>query len=379
MARILFVVNSPDFFVSHRLPLGVAAVARGHEVHVATAAGAGAAAIADHGMRFHEIPLRRSSARPWEELLSVGALIRLYASLAPDLVHHVTIKPVLYGGMTSRLLRVPAVVHAVSGLGYVFLAKGLVASARRAGVRAAYRITFRHPNMRVIFQNEVDRAGFVDEKLVRPEHTVLIRGSGVDLGAFHPAAEPPGPFTVVFPGRILVDKGVRELVEASRMLKARGAGVRVVLVGPTDRGNPACIDEAELRGWVNEGLVEWLGERTDMPDQLRAAHVVCLPSYREGLSKALIEAAATGRPIVTTDAPGCRDVVRHDDNGLLVPVKDAPAIADALARLAGDPALRACMGGRGREIAAAEFSVEGVVEQTMSVYDDLIARSRRPR
>ncbi len=379
MAKILFVVNNPDFFVSHRLPIGVAALARGHDVHVAAADGDGVTAIAREGMTFHRIPLRRSSARPWEELLSVRSLLRLYRTLEPDLAHHVTIKPVLYGGLASRLCDVPAVVHAVSGLGYVFLSRGPVASARRVVARAAYRVAFRHRNVRVIFQNEFDRAAFVDRGLVRPDDTVLIRGSGVDLSLFRPGPEPEGVFTVVFPGRMLVDKGVRELVQASRLLRARGVVVRIRLIGPTDRGNPATINEAELRRWEREGLVDWLGERTDMPEQLRSAHAVCLPSYREGLSKALIEAAAAGRPIVTTDTPGCRDVVRDGENGLLVPIKDPEAIARALARLADHPSLRVAMGARGRDIAVAEFSVGSVVDQTLRMYEQLLARSSRRR
>ena len=374
MARILFVVNSPDFFVSHRLPLGIAAVQAGHDVHVATAAGRGSAHILRNGMTFHALPLHRSSARPWEELFSVAALVRFYASLRPDLVHHVTIKPVLYGGLTSRLLRVPAVVHAVSGLGYVFISRGAAASARRAGVRAGYRLALRHPNMRVVFQNEDDRGAFLKERLVRREDTVIIRGSGVNLTTFAPVPEPSGPFTVLFPARMLVDKGVREVAEAARSLRAEGVRMRLVLAGPTDRGNPACVSEEELRGWEREGLVEWLGERDDMPALMRAAHVVCLPSYREGLPKALLEAAASGRAIVTTDAPGCREVTREGENGLLVPVRDAHAVARALRRLAESSELRARMGVRSRAIAEQEFSVEGVVRQTLAVYDELLAR-----
>jgi glycosyltransferase involved in cell wall biosynthesis len=378
VARVLFVVNSADFFVSHRMALGVAALDRGHDVHVATPVGPGAERIARAGMTFHEVPLHRSAARPGPELLSVVSLVRLYAALAPDLVHHVTIKPVLYGGLASRLLKVPAVVHAVSGLGYVFLARGRVAAVRRALVRSAYRSAFRHPNLRVIFQNEDDRDDFVRERLVRPDDTTIIRGSGVDLTEFTPSPEPPAPVTVLFPGRMLADKGVRELVDAARVLRREGHSLRVLLAGPTDRANPASVSEAELHGWEREGVVEWLGQRDDMPTLFRSAHIVCLPSYREGLPKALLEAAASARAIITTDVPGCREVVREGDNGLLVPVRDALALATALRRLCVDAAERARMGARSRARAEAEFSVERVAGQTMHVYDELLAHRGAP-
>lgn len=376
MTRILFVVNHSDFFVSHRLPLGVAARARGWDVHVATGPGGGQAAIEQQGLTHHPVAIRRSSAKPADEIATLRALASLYMRLRPDVIHHVTIKPVLYGGIVSTVLRAPAVVHAISGLGYIFLAKGVAAEARRAAVRIAYRAAFRHPNMRVIFQNTHDRDAFVDGGLVRSCDAVLVPGSGVDLDQFVATPEPPSnPMVVVLPARMLRDKGVVELVEAARMLQRRGVRVAVKLAGPTDPGNPASIDERDLRKWQAEGAVEWLGRVDDMAGLLRTAHVVCLPSYREGLSKALIEAAASARPIVTTDAPGCSDVVRHRDNGLLVPVRDARAIADALAELTADGDMRRAMGARGRERAVAEFSLPNVVERTFEIYDELLVRA----
>jgi glycosyltransferase involved in cell wall biosynthesis len=378
VTRVLFVVNHSDFFVSHRLPLGIAARARGWDVHVATGPGGGQAAIEEHGLAYHPVAMRRSSARPLDELGTLRALGALYRRLRPDIIHHVTIKPVLYGGIVSTVLRVPAVVHAISGLGYIFLAQGAAAEARRTAVRLAYRAAFRHPNMRVIFQNTHDRDAFVDGGLVRARDAVLVAGSGVDLDTFIATQEPPSdPMVVVLPARMLRDKGIVELVDAARMLKRRGVRVVVRLAGPTDPGNPASIDERDLRQWEAEGAIEWLGRVDDMAGLMQKAHVICLPSYREGLSKALIEAAASARPIVTTDAPGCSDVVRHRDNGLLVPLRDAGAIADALAELAADADLRRAMGARGRARAIAEFALPSVVEKTFEIYEGLLARGRQ--
>lgn len=371
MARLLFVVNNPDFFLSHRLGVGLAALASGYDVHVATPLGRGVDTIRGHGFVHHAVPLARSSARPDQELTTLVAIGRLYASTQPDIVHHVTIKPVLYGGVASRMVGVRAVVHAVSGLGYVFLARGPVAEARRRLVLAAYRLAFRHPNMRVIFQNEDDRSIFVDAGIVRRCDTVLIRGSGVDLARFQPSPEPEETFTVLLPTRMLVDKGVRETVDAARQLRGAGLVMRLLLAGPTDAGNPACIPPDEIRSWQREGLVEWLGERDDIPALMRASNVVCLPSYREGLPKALIEAAASGRAIVTTDVPGCKEVVRDGDNGLLVPMRDSVALATALASLATDPRLRARMGQSGRIRAEREFDLAAVVRDTLAIYDDI--------
>ena len=372
MKKLLFVVNNPSFFLSHRLPLGIAAAARGYEVHVATPPGPSSAEIVRHRFGFHPVPMERNSGKPWEELVTLLALRRLYQALRPDLVHHVTIKPVLYGGLVARAIGVPAVVSAVSGLGTVFLARGKRAQLKRRAIVLAYRAALRHPNGRVIFQNVDDMAAFVDAGAVEPSNAVLIRGSGVDLAEFTPGAEPPPePVTVLLPARMLWDKGVGEFVEAARML--RSSGIRFVLVGPVDAGNLTSITAAELMAWQNEGLLTWLGNRCDMPALLRTAHVVCLPSYREGLPKALIEAAACGRPIITTDVPGCRDVVRDGENGLLVPARDARGLADAIGKLANDAALRARMGARSREIAEREFSVTAVAEETLAVYAALLS------
>ncbi|MFQ6708018.1 glycosyltransferase family 4 protein, partial [Bordetella pertussis] len=331
--RLLFVVNNPAFFLSHRLPLAEAARADGYEVHVATMDGPSVPDIVARGFAHHVIPMTRSGKQPLQELRSVWALVRLFRRLRPGLVHLVTIKPVLYGGIAARLAGVPAMVAAISGLGFVFVAGGLKARLLRAAVGRLYRLALGHRNSRIVFQNTADRDVLARLGAVRAEQVVMIRGSGVDLGQYRVVPEPAAPVTALMAARLLRDKGVREFVEAARLLRQRGLSVRMQLAGGVDPGNPASITPEQAAQWQDEGCVEVLGERKDIAALYGAAHMAVLPSYREGLPKSLLEAAACGRAVVTTDVPGCRDAIDPDVTGLLVPPRDAPALADAIARL----------------------------------------------
>jgi glycosyltransferase involved in cell wall biosynthesis len=373
--RLLFVVNQTEFFLSHRLPFALEAKRHGYDVHIATPVSLGLAVIQEAGLTHHAVAFSRKGMRPFAELATLRALFRLYRKLSPDIVHHVTIKPVIYGSVVARLTGVPAVVNAVSGLGYVFISQGRKATFLRRVVRWAYRFALNHPNSRVIFQNNDDLTLFTSDNLVRPQQAMLVKGSGVDLQRFTPKEQPKGPPVVLFASRLLRDKGVCEFVDAARALQSDGVEVRFVLVGDIDPGNPASLSTETVKGWHQEGVIEWWGQREDMPAVFAQTHIVCLPSYREGLPKVLIEAAACGRPIVTTDVPGCREIGRHNDNGLLVPARDSTTLASALRQLIADPALRDRMGRRGREIAAQEFGLERVVAETLAVYRTLLVGS----
>lgn len=371
--RILYVGNDAGYFVSHRLPQARAARAAGYEVHVATPLAREVELIRAEGFEFHALPVKRWGRHVWEEIASFLAFYRLYRSIRPDLVYHVTIKPILYGGIMARLARVPAVVNAVTGLGYVFVAQDYKVRLLRVAVKMAYRLALRHPKSRVIFQNPDDLNSFLKEGLVDKSNAVLIKGSGVDVDRFSVVREPVGPPVVMLASRMLWDKGVGEFVKAATLLKGVGIDARFVLVGGNEPDNPATVSTDQLQVWDRSGVVEWWGRHEDMPAVFSQAHVVCLPSYREGVPKVLIEAAACGRPIVTTDVPGCREIVRHGENGLLVPVRDAAALADALRRLIEDPVLRQRMGAKGREIVVSEFSLEKVISEILVVYRELLA------
>ncbi|MBI3993218.1 MAG: glycosyltransferase family 4 protein [Candidatus Lambdaproteobacteria bacterium] len=374
MSRLLYLVNDLDFFRTHRLALAQAALAESWEVGVAAPFHPEAARLAQSGFTVHTIPLGRRSMSPLAELRSLVAIWRLLRQERPDLLHTITIKPTIYGGIAARLAGTPRTVATITGLGYVFSPGSPRAWLLRSLARAAYRLALRRPSVRVIFQNPDDLALFTADGMVAPKQTALVLGSGVDLQEFRPQPEPPPPVCVILPSRLLWDKGVGEFVQAARMLRERGVAARMVLVGRPDPGNPSSVDEAQLSRWAQEGAVEWWGFRGDMPQVLAQSHIVCLPSYyREGIPRVLIEAAACGRPVVSTDAPGCREIARAGENGLLVPVRDAPALADALQRLIGDPALRRRMGARGREIVEREFALPIVIAQTLAVYEELRA------
>jgi glycosyltransferase involved in cell wall biosynthesis len=377
--HILFVVNACWFFVSHRLPLARAAQRQGFTVHVAACPDETSALLEEAGIHFHPLPFSRKGRHPLRELRTFLSLLALYRRLRPDLVHHVTIKPILYGGLAARIAGVPAVVNAVAGLGYTFLARGQAASLFRDLVRFGYRKALSHSNQTVIFQNDDDRREFVSRGLVHPRETALIRGSGVDPDVFCPTDAPGGRPLVVLPARLLWDKGVAEFVDAAAILKARGVEAEFALVGDPDPHNPASIAEEDLAAWRASGVVEVWGRSGDMPEVFRRAHIACLPSYREGLPRALLEAAASGLPIVTTDVPGCRDVVRDGYNGYLVPPREALALADALEKLIRNPGERVLMGRRGRALVLEQFTLDRVVSETLKLYRTRMGKADRAR
>jgi glycosyltransferase involved in cell wall biosynthesis len=373
--RVLFLVASDWYFWCHRLPLARRIADAGYEVFVATPPGRFRGAIEEAGLTFKPIEMDRQGRNPAADVGTLVRLTRLYREVRPQIVHHVALKPIVYGSLAARLARVPAVVNAMPGMGYVFLSRQLLSRAIRPGIMAAFRLLANAPNSRVILQNPDDVEKWVSWRVLRRDRIVLIRGAGVDTSHFQPSPEPGGVPLVVLPARLLYDKGVGEFVEAARRLRSRGVAVRMALVGTGDPGNPASVPDEHLRRWTEEGVVEHLGWCDDMADVLSKAHVVCLPSYGEGLPKALLEAASSCRAIVATDVPGCREVVRHEDNGLLVPARDAESLASALERLLVDPALRRRMGERGRARAVAEFSADHVAEATLELYAELLASS----
>ncbi|MCC6953580.1 MAG: glycosyltransferase family 4 protein [Deltaproteobacteria bacterium] len=377
--RVLFVVNDPAFFVSHRVNVASGARRLGAEVFVATPPGPAMQEIERLGFRHTPIELDRWSSSPQKELLAVRALVRCYRALRPDLVHHVTIKPVIYGSWAARIAGVSAVVNAVPGVGQVFTSRGARSAARRMLVKALYRTATRHPNAAFIFQNPDDRAYFENQGLLGKCRARLIRGAGVSLGEFQPSIEPELPVLIILPSRMLVGKGIREFVEAASLLRLRARNgscpqMRFALVGPTAEGNPSGLKRSEIEAWARSGIVEYWGERSDMPTVLSTSHIVCLPSfYGEGIPKVLIEAAASGRPVITTDTPGCREIVRDGVNGVLVAPRDVEALTNAIEMLSRDRELRVQMGMEGRAIVEKEgFSDDAVVRDTMTLYHEVM-------
>lgn len=372
-ARLLLIVNDPAFFLSHRLPIARAAKAKGIDVHVATPDEQSSEQICSEGFTFHPIHLSKHGKNPTWEIAGFLNIYKLLRRLNPDIVHLVTIKPVLYGGIAARLSGVPAVVSAVTGMGALFTTSGpRIKFLRRLAVKA-YKSAFRHVNQIVIFQNPDDMNYCINGQFLDKEKAVLIKGSGVNVNLFSPQRNFHAESVVLLGGRMLREKGVEYFVEAARLLHHRNLSARFVLAGRIDSWNKSSISEQQLQTWHDEGCIEWWGNRDNMPEVLARTTVACLPSfYGEGVPKFLIEAAACGCPIVTTDTPGCREIVHDGENGILVPARNAEALADAIEKLLKDEMLRASMGQAGRKLAVREFSQEKVIKETLAVYEDLL-------
>ena len=368
--KLLLVITEDWYFWSHRLPIAQAARENGFEVIIATRVNDHGNLIEQEGFRLIPISLKRKSRNVFHELMAVIELAAIYLREKPAIIHHVAMKPVLYGTIAARLTGAPFVVNALAGLGHIFTAKNLKTSIIRNVVRVALRMILNTRRTAVILQNTDDVEKLMRECGLNQEIITLIRGSGVNLKQFSPSPAPDdGVPIVILPSRMLWEKGIKEFVEAAAILGNEGIRARFVLCGRVDPDSPSTITAAQLRKWQEEGTIEWWGHNDDMPAVYARAHIVSLPTfYGEGVPKALIEAAACGRPIVATNVPGCREVVRHGENGLLVPAHDPHELANALRLLITNPELRDKMGGRGREIAEEEFAEEKVVSATMGIY-----------
>lgn len=367
--KILYIVNEPWFFLSHRLPIALAAKEQGYTVHVATRSDETVKQITDMGFIHHEISLSRNGSSIPNELNSLLAIWKLINNVKPDVLHLVTIKPVLYGGIASRFTSAKKVVAAVSGLGTLFLATGAKADLKRKVGVVLYRLALGSKKTTVILQNPDDKQLLIDLKAVKAEQTTLIRGSGIDLSTFQAAPENLTSTPVVtFAARLLFDKGLAEYVNAVKLLNRKGIVANYQIVGDLDLGNSTSATAKDIEEWKAIPNLVVLGYQKDMSAVFRDSNIVVLPSYREGLPKVLIEAAACGRAVITTDVPGCRDAIEVNKTGLLVPVKNSNALANAIEKLLTDTELRVEMGIAGRQLAEREFAIEKVIEQHLSIY-----------
>jgi len=371
--RLLLVANQAGDVLGYRLPLLDALRRAAFEVHLAVPPEPAAAALAEHGYPVHAIPLRRLNVGPRDELRTLAALLRLYRSLRPALVHHLCLKPVLHGGIAARLARVPSTIGTLTGLGPIFTRRSPDMRALRPLVSAGLRFACAGERHVLVVQNPSDRDRLVASRIARPDRTVVIGGSGVDPTLFTPRPEPEGPPAVLLACRLLREKGVEDFVAAAGRLRAGGHSARFVLSGEPVPEHPDSVPLAAIAALRDSGLLEWHGWSGDMPALFARSHIVCLPSYYgEGLPRVLLEAAASGRPIVTTDTPGCRDVVRHGWNGLLVPARDPEALAGAIATLIEKPELRAVMGARGRAMVLAKFTLTRVIDEYVALHRAVI-------
>lgn len=369
MKKLLFIINKPSIFISHRLAIAITAREKGYDVQIAGQDDEDVPNIEALGFTYHRLPLSRSGSNPFAELWALLSIWLLLWRVKPDVLHLVTLKPALYGGIAARFAPVKGVVAALAGLGYVFMSNGHKVRVVRKVVVQLLKFSFSKKSLLVIFQNPDDKNLMVRLGVISEAKTRLIRGSGVSLSEYPFTPEPAHETVVVtFASRLLFDKGIQEYVDAAAILKARGVNASFQIIGNLDLDNPTNVTSEQLSEWGDISNIEVGGYRKDIASVFAASNLVVLPSYREGLPKVLIEAAACGRAVVTTDVPGCRDAITQDVTGLLVHVKDAESLANAMEKLILDSELRQQMGKAGRALAEEVFAVEKVVQQHLDIY-----------
>lgn len=372
MAKLFIVVNHDWFFLSHRKEIAVAAKDAGWDVTIVACDTGRFGDIRALGLKTIDLPINATGMNPMEEWKTFCFLLKLYRKERPDVVHHVGLKTILWGGLAAKLTGVKGVVDAVSGLGVLFSGEKLSLVAR--GILTVLRFSHRRKGVRVIFQNHEDEALFLQHRVIAEEDSVLIKGSGVDLQEFAFVPEPDSqPIKVMFTARMVREKGVVVLTEAAELLRREYEGKVIFLLCGKLSDNPKAMQRDELEARCDGRYIQWLGHRTDVKELLRQCHIVAFPSYyREGVPKSLIEACATGRPIITTNSIGCKDTVDDGVNGFLIPVKDCNALAEKLRALIENPELRKRMGEASRRIAERDFGIADVVRRHLDIYASLV-------
>ena len=370
MAKIILFANTDWYLYNFRLKLASKLCEQGHELFLLSPPGDFHTRLREQGYQWIPFPLSRQGINPFNEIKTLVRLISIYKQIRPEIVHHFTIKPVIYGSIAAHILSISGIINSITGLGHLFIDSGFVTHMLRGLAKWLYRISLR--GTQVIFENPEDRNTFIQNKFIEPEQSHLILGTGVDVNKFRPSEKGNSIPLVLFSSRLLMTKGLVEFMEAIEILHQKKLMARFAVAGTPDPGNPASISEAQLNLWKKSDLAEWWGWQDDMPAALAKTDIFCLPSYREGIPNALLEACASGLPIVTTDVPGCRDVVQHGVNGLLVPPRDANALASALEALLISPDRRITMGTAGRQLALNRFSLSHIISQNLEVYDQVM-------
>lgn len=377
--KVLFFANTEWYLYNFRLGYARFLRDRGFDVVMVSPEGPYGVRLTAEGFRWIGLDMERRSLHPRRELSVLRRLSAIYGTEKPDIVHHFTIKCVVYGSLVAWRHGIRNRVNALAGMGYVFTSGELRARLMRPFVQWLIKLLVRGKYARLIIQNHDDFVAFRAARVSAPEHMRLIRSSGVDVSLFVPSGNRRSERAtqVLFAARLLWDKGLGEYVAAARILKAANVPLELLVAGLPDVGNPTSVSPKQIEQWKDEGLIRYLGHVAHMPALLSEVDIAVLPSYREGAPRSLIEAAAAGLPIVTTDVPGCREVVEHGVNGLLVPARKAEPLAEAIRFLHEHPEERLRMVQAGREKAMKEFDQRIIFEQTHAVYVELLTRSSR--
>ena len=375
-SRLLFLVYSSSYFLSHRLGIAIEAKKQGYEVHIASPEDGCEDTFKIKGLMHHKLPISRTSINIFSEIKAFLNIYFLIKKINPDLLHLITIKPVIYGGIISRLIQIKGVVSAVPGLGYVYISKGIRAAILRFFINYFYKVSFSKKSLKIIFQNKDDMNKLRLAVGFDPIKSVIIKGSGVDLDEFKSTPLPEGRPVISMISRLQEDKGVKEFARAAQMIKERKIEADFWLIGDTDSSYPSPILIEDLQEWENKGFLSVLGYRKDINILIGNSNIIVLPSYREGLPKVLLEAAACGRPVITTDVPGCRAAIEEGKTGLLVPPRDSSSLADKIEYLLGNKELLKKMGNAGRKLAEENFSLDKVVSAHLKIYSSLIDKEQ---
>jgi glycosyltransferase involved in cell wall biosynthesis len=377
--KILFFANTDWYLYNFRLALAKALREQGVEVVLISPPGKYGEKLHAEGFRWHALPMQRRSLNPFRALWIIFKLAHLYRCERPDLVHHFTIKCVLYGTIAAKIAGIRGCINAITGMGYVFSSKDTLARLLGPFVKSVLKLILGNRRSRLILQNPDDVAALVSQRIISPERVRLIRGSGVNTSRFMPCKKSDCErggyvFKVLLSTRLLWDKGVMEYVEAARILQNSSAEqMEFLIAGSPDQGSPNSVSVGHIAEWENEGIIKHLGHVDRMAELLSEVDLIVLPTkYGEGVPRILIEAASAGLPIVATDVPGCREIVKHGVNGLLVPARNSNALAEAIRHIAENPSERSRMGAAGRKIAVNEFDEEIVIRDTFSVYRELL-------
>jgi len=372
--KILYFVNVDWFFISHRMPIALEMQRKGYEIHVACTLTTQHDFLVKKGFIVHSVPIERSQSGIVSSIKILFKICYLFRFLKPDLLHLVTIQPVVLGGIAARLCRVPAVVAAISGLGFIFISKGLFAKIRRILIGMLYRIALNHSNIRIIFQNHSDKKTIMSVAKISEQNTILIPGSGINLNDFEDTIYAPSNDTpiILMASRLLKDKGVIEFIEAAQIAHINKINCRFVLVGMLDQDNPSALKLEEIKLWTNKKIIEYWGHQSNIIDVLRESMIVALPSYREGMPKILLEAAAAGRAVITTNVPGCKDAILENVTGLLVPPRDSRALYDAIIHLLNNREKCISMGLAGKKLAKDCFDIKIVITAHEVLYKKLL-------
>ncbi len=372
--KLLIIVNVDWFFISHRLPIAIEALKKGYEVHIATTITNPALEkkLISKGFKIHKIFLDRSGKNLFSIIRGFFQIFNLLRNIKPDILHLVTFQPILFGGISARILKINKIIYAISGLGHIFISPTLISKLRKKLFLYLYRFSLSGKNRIIIFQNPNDKFLLCKFCAINESETKLIPGSGVDLDKFKHKDLPDGIPIIIMASRLIISKGVREFVNSARIIKEKGYSVRFQLIGKPDESNPLAIKNKEIRNWISNGDIEYLGFRNDIHKLIPNSHIVVLPSYYpEGLPKVLSEAAACGRAIITSDKPGCRDAIEENVTGLVIPPKESNVLANAILLLLQDKDKLKSMSIASRKRAEKIFDINKIVRTHIDIYNYL--------